>query len=269
LASAGLVDYAVAQGWCKDRATFSFKESYAGPGLYASYLYTLLSKADERESRLNELLQANKQQITPQTIMTILRDHGPQTDSNWSPGPGLFENSICMHAGWGLVRSGQTAGSLVSHLDADQQTHWITGSAAPCTGLFKPVWLDAGLPEMGPAPSGRYNYSSLWWRHEALHRAVLRDYALRLAVYQTERDALETGFVDEALALQTASVEDRGLFSTQAFTTAAEATQRWTDSVRQTPIQTPAPFLYRRAWQKFNQESKLIEGDAQKFTHMP
>jgi dipeptidase len=235
LASPDLLQYALNHGLCRSGEDFNFKRCYAGAGLYPSYLFTLLSKADEREQRLNDLLNAHKKKITPHTMMSILRDHGPNTGPNWSPGPGLFENTICMHAGWGVVRSGQTAGSMVSHLDSERSTHWVTGSAAPCTGIFKPVWLDAGLPEIGLAPAGRYNYSSLWWRHEALHRAVLRDYALRLDLYRAERDRLEQGFVEKALALRSATVKERHEYSTSAFAAADAATARWTQAVRNAP----------------------------------
>lgn len=269
LASENLIEYAVAQGWCKHTDDFSFKQCYAGFGFYPSYLFTYLSKADEREARLNSLLQASKGRITPHTMASILRDHGPDVGPDWSPAPGLFENTVCMHAAWGVVRSGQTAGAMVSHLDPIRQTHWVTGSAAPCTGIFKPVWLDAGLPDIGLPPSGRYNHTSLWWRHESLHRAVLRDYAARLMAYRAERDEMETGFIERALELRDALPEARAEFSSRAFEAANEATMRWTETVRGRPIQKQSPFLYRRAWKKFNRQSKFIEGDAQRFTDIP
>ncbi len=266
LASPGLIDYAIERGWCKSRGDFNFKECYAGFGFYPGYLFTLFSKADAREHRLNELLHKHKGNITVKTIMNILRDHGPDASPVWSPGPGLFENTVCMHAGFGIVRGSQTAGSLVSHLQPAQQTHWVTGSAAPCTAIFKPVWLDAGLPDIGPSPSGRYNHTSLWWRHEALHRAVLRDYATRITVFQQERDELEDQFIAGAANMALQSMAERSAFSRQAFTTADTATSRWIDALHKTPIRKPAPYLYRHAWRKFNARAKFFEGDARRFT---
>ena len=81
----------------------------------------------------------------------------------------------------------------------DLPTYWLTGTSAPCTGIFKPVYLGgAGLPDLGPEPTGDYDPESLWWTHERLHRAVIRDYATRLPLYRAERDALEAKFLSEA-----------------------------------------------------------------------
>ncbi len=50
---------------------------------------------------------------------------------------------VCMHASFGPVRASQTVGSLVSHLHPEQATHFFTATAAPCTSLFKPAWIDS------------------------------------------------------------------------------------------------------------------------------
>jgi len=68
--------------------------------------------------------------------------------------------------------------------------HWVTGTAAPCTGIFKPVRVDTPL-DLGPAPDDRSDERSLWWRHERLHRRVLADPGRLLPLYAAERDALE------------------------------------------------------------------------------
>ena len=68
--------------------------------------------------------------------------------------------------------------------------------AAPCTSIFKPLWLDTPLPDLtGPAPTGTYDPQTLFWRHGRLHRAVLADYPTRSAVLTAECDALEQEFV--------------------------------------------------------------------------
>lgn len=261
LSSADLISYAIEHGWCKSPADFNFKMCYGGPGLYVGYLYTLFGRGDQRQARLLALLNQHKGQLTPKTIMNILRDHGPDATPTWAPGPGLLENTVCMHAGFGPIRVDQTCGSLVSRLTDAGQIHWVTGSSAPCTSIFKPVWADNPLPDTGPAPTGRYNHASLWWRHESLHRVILQDYAHRLAAFHGEQTALEDQFSAGALERASASSAERLAFSEACFAQADALTQRWASQVRAMPVQQPPPFLYRRAWDKFNREASFLEGN--------
>jgi hypothetical protein len=58
-----------------------------------------------------------------------------------SPGitRGITGQTICMHASWGPAKHSQTTQSMVVHLRQDSTviTVWITGTAAPCTSIFK------------------------------------------------------------------------------------------------------------------------------------
>jgi hypothetical protein len=135
--------------------------------------------------------------------------------------------TVCWHAGFGPIRGSQSVGSMVSHLAPEIQTHFVTGTSAPCTSIFKPVWLGAELPDMGPAPAGTYDAAALFWRHEVLHRATLRDYATRIALYQDERDELERSFVAGVLA-----GAGRTAYTTQCFAEADQATGRWIERVQ-------------------------------------
>lgn len=251
LASEGLVDYAVERGWCKGRDDFHFGRCYS------DVVYTRLSAAGERQCRTTELLEARKGEITVQTMMGILRDHGPEADVDWRPGGGLVGADVCMHAGFGPVRRSQSVGSMVSRLTEAGHTHWVTGTSAPCTGIFKPVWLDAGLPDTGPAPTATYDEASLWWRHEALHRAVLRDYATRLSLYRHERDALEAEFVRSAADLADSPAAERAAFSERCFAEADEALTRWVQLVRAAPIRRRQPWLHALAWRGFNRRARF------------
>jgi dipeptidase len=85
-------------------------------------------------------------------------------------------------------------GSLVCDLRADGPVHWVTGTSAPCTSVFKPVILEHGLPEQGPQPGDRFDAETLWWRHEMLHRAALADYPDFMAEFIAARAALEASF---------------------------------------------------------------------------
>jgi len=120
-------------------------------------------------------------------MMALLRDHGGER-VRWSWLNGAL-GAPCAHAG-GLVVNTQTTASWVSELSPRAVRHWATGTAAPCTSVFKPVAVEAPL-ELGAAPTDRDDGASLWWRHERWHRAALRDEARWLPHFREERDALE------------------------------------------------------------------------------
>jgi hypothetical protein len=162
-----------------------------------------------------------------------------------------------MHVGFGPVRINQTTGGGVAYLHPQRATHFFTAAAAPCTALFKPVWLDAGLPDTGPQPTGQADAQSLFWQHERLHRLTLEDYPTRSAVYCANRDALEERWTAEALALAGAPPAERLAFSQHVFDEAAQAEAGWLAQVRATPIRRPAGKLYQLAWNGFNRQANL------------
>jgi len=251
LASDGLVDYAVRRGWCRGRADFDFGRCYS------DFIYTRFSAACSRQRRTTSLLSANLGKITLEDMFAGMRDHGEAATAGWTPARLLLGMEVCMHAGAGPVRASQTAGTMVSRLTPEVQTHWLTGSAAPCTGLFKPVWIQAGLPQTGPAPTASYDASTLWWRHEALHRSVLRDFGPRLGLYQSERDALEARFREGAKAVEALPASERAAYSARCFSEAAEATPRWTAQVRAAAPRQRNPMWYELAWRDFNRQAAL------------
>ncbi len=118
-------------------------------------------------------------------LFETLRDHGP------APRYGLLSGGMgapCMHAG-GLLVSAQTTASWVAHLRPGDARHWVTATAAPCLSLFKPVRVDEPLA-LAPA-TDRADEASLWWRHERLHRRVMRDPERLAPLFTRERDAVE------------------------------------------------------------------------------
>lgn len=258
LASPGLVEYAIKRGWCRSRDDFHFARCFS------DFLYTRFSDSAARQRRTTELLRARMGSITVQTMMEVLRDHGPRAAGNpyWRP-DGIANLTVCAHASWGPIRFSQTTGSLISHLAPDLQTHWLTGTSAPCTGIFKPAYFHAGLPNLGPEPSHTYDPSSLWWNHERLHRAVLRDYPTRLSLYRQERDALEAEFLAQAIRMykryqdvpSKERAEPLAEFTAECFQRAAEATEEWLERVSAAEIKGRPSWLYRRAWRKFNRQA--------------
>lgn len=158
-----------------------------------------------RCDRAAALLARRAPDLTPADMMAILRDHGAAAEGAalWHP-VDTVGRTICMHA-TDAARGGQSVASMVSELrEGRPALHWVTGTSAPCTSLFRPVLLGAGLPAHGPRPTDRAEGESLWWRHEAIHRAAIHgDFTAALAGLAPGRDTLEARFaarMAEALA---------------------------------------------------------------------
>lgn len=251
LASRGLIDYALNQGWCKNHSDFDFGKCYSDT------IYTRFGAARHRQACSSGFLTRQKGKINVENMMNALREHGDPAGVDWDPGRGVTGAEVCMHVGFGPVRINQTTGSMVSRLTPDLQTHWVTGTAAPCTGIFKPVWVDAGLPDLGPAPKGTYDPATLWWRHEMLHREVVRNFPTRIALYQDERNTLEKEFISTVMNCHDALAGDRLALSTRCFQEASEATDRWMDRVAHAGDPVKTKFFYQSAWKKFNQQAEI------------
>lgn len=248
LASPDLVSYAVERGWCKGRDDFDFGRCYS------DFLYTRFSDSRTRQCRTFDLLSPKSGSLTVEDIMQVLRDHGSQ---DYRPDKGIFGVQVCNHASFGPIRVDNTNGSLVSHLEPDLPTHFITGTAAPCTGIFKPVWMDAPITDFDPQPTGTFDEAALFWRHEALHRTILRDFQHRLSLIQPERDKLETQFVQGALALAGATAEERAAFASQCFAEADHTLAHWREKQAEVEDQSTRSWLNKIAWDSANRQAKV------------
>jgi dipeptidase len=256
LASPDLVSYAVDRKWCRGRADFHFARCYS------DFLYTRFSNCRERCARSTMLLSEKEGQITVQDMMAVLRDHGTMDGQFRRPDRGLTGSSVCMHAGFGPVRASQSVGSMVSSLHPDFLTHFVTGTSAPCTSVFKPVWLDAGLPDTGPEPNGSFDPTTLFWRHELLHRQTLVDYASRIQLFQDERDELEGRLVERALRAADCPAHERMQMTIESFAEAEKAEEIWLERVGKSTPQKKNGFLYETAWSGFNRAGSLLIADA-------
>lgn len=176
-------------------------------------------------------------------MMRILRDHGEGRAwpvYSWVNG-GL--GVPCVHAG-GLVAASQTAGSWVAELRPEGIRHWATGTAAPCTSLFKPVAVDEPL-DFGPSPTAVADEESPWWRHERLHRTVMRDPARLSRHYFAQRDEIEAAWLADPPDPRAAFDEARRLES------------HWTDDVLAASGLDTRPWFVRRYWAKRNRRAGL------------
>jgi len=167
-------------------------------------------------------------------MMALLRDHGAgHPHPHYARRNGAMAGP-CVHAG-GVLAASQTTASWVAELSLEGAQHWVTGTAAPCTGLFKPVRVEEPLA-LGPAPSDRADAESLWWRHEALHRRVMRDPARLLALYAAERDALEQRWLAEPPE------------PAKAFAEADRQLARWRTRVARAVAGDQRPAFVQRLW---------------------
>ncbi len=248
--SDGLVDHAVRQGWCSGPDDFDFAAHYS------DRVYTRFSDSRARQCRTEGALAASAGSIDPATSMRLLRDHGERGElTGWSPSRGLLGQDVCAHAGFGPVRVSQSVGSMVAHLvPGEAPTVWLTGTSAPCTSVFKPVWFDGGLPDLGPPPNGAYDPTTTWWRHEDLHRATLAHYPQAISTYATDRDDLEAELLRRAEKARAGSPDDRAHLTADAFAEVAAAERTWIR--RLPPGRRPTRGLYGRAWLGFDREAR-------------
>ncbi len=169
----------------------------------------------------------------PADLMGALRCHGDGPSPQWSRVHGGL-TAPCVHAG-GQLASSQTTASWVADLRGGAR-HWATGTAAPCTSLFKPVEVGAPV-DLGPAPTNRFDPATTWWRHELLHRAVLAAYDDRMVRYRAERDAVEAGWERERPS------------AAEAFAAAGDLEARWLTDVIGTAGRDRRPSWVRRRWE--------------------
>ena len=180
---------------------------------------------------------------SPAGLMAALRDHGA---GRLAPRYSLVNGGMaapCMHAG-GLAAASQTTASWVSDLRPARPRHWATATAAPCTGLFKPV--DVADPvDLGPAPTDAADDATLWWRHERLHRTLVRDPATLLPLVTPERDTVERRWLVDPPR------------PADAFAEADALLERWTDRTATRDAPDRRPWWVRRYWQARDRRAGL------------
>lgn len=220
----GAADEARRRGWLARGDTFEFAKCFTSPP------YRHLTGGSQRQACTTKLLGGAAE---ARDVMRTLRDH-----RGVHPSEGLRLESPCAHASWEPTRhAGQTTASMVSELRDGSVRHWLTGTSSPCLSVFKPARLDVEPSAYGAFPGERADEASLWWRHERLHRAVLRDWEARSGVVEADRAALEAKHF-EAAEVAAAWSEHR------------EALPAWLGRVEATaPVSGTAP-LFRAWWRR-------------------
>lgn len=208
--------------------------------------------AGARRACTTALLRAREGELNVADMMRILRDHG----SGETPHPhwaddAYVRRSVCMHAG-GVDSNGQTTGTMVSELSAKRAVHWVTGTSSPCTSIFKPIFLDA-MPRRGDLmPIDRFDPTTLWWRHEQIHRTAIAGHFQRfLDDVRGERDALEAQFIMRAAAAADGSRDDRAAAVAQCWQEADALETRWLTRLDRWTSSAATP--QREGWARMNE----------------
>ncbi len=249
MASLKLVELAAQKGFSKSAGQFNYAKDYS------DFLFTNFGKGRARRATTINLLEQHKGNFNVPSMMGALRHHNdehfdPQTTS-------LTSVDVCMHAGFGPIHISQSTASMVVYLDGDTPIIFATGTSAPCTGIFKPMWMDASLPTLGTVPTSQADSDSLFWSHERLHRATLLNYPERIKTYASDRDELETKFTQGALNLTKASAKERAGFSAECFRESAQAGAEWLMRVEQAPARKK--ILSASAWNTFNKKAGMTD----------
>ncbi len=200
---------------------------------HSDSLYTWAAAARTRQARTQTLAESA---ADVGDMFALLRDHG---EGHAEPRYSMLNGALCapcVHAS-GLAVATQTTASWVADLRPGQHRHWVTATAAPCTSLFKPVYVDQPLG-LGSASTTEKPDDSLWWRHERLHRTVLRNPKALMPLFVPERDTVEEAWLANPPKSDEAFAEGDRLLST------------WTESVRERETNDVRPFWARRYWSR-------------------
>lgn len=247
LSSDNLVGFAEQKGVSRSGSDFHLARDFS------DFLYTTFSKGARRRETTFGSMDEQKGKVSIESMMATLRHH---KHADFDPRTSISEQDVCMHAGFGPIRISQSTASLVAYLDKSNPVIFATGTAAPCTSVFKPFWMDSASFLSGePVPTHRADSASLFWSHERLHRAVLENYAARLAAYSSDRDVLEARFIAGAMGLRNASGRERSEFSRSCYEEARSAESDWLRAVESVPVKRS--FLHAMAWNGFNQKAGL------------
>lgn len=239
-----------------------FAERHADP------LRTRIVGCRRRRRRATASAQHAATSSTPVSdLLMSLRDHGSAGPApRYSRMNGAL-SAPCAHAG-GILAATQTTGSWLTDLrgSAPAGRHWVSGTAAPCLSLFRPV-------PFGPQPrlepehgvlANRYDDSSLWWRHERLHRLAVRDYPAALGRFGNERDQLEAAWIDmaggDALPVGEADQQTRRLadLAEVAAVDADAAYQRWAHDVAGAQLYDRRPRALQQRWDRWNRAARML-----------
>ncbi|MFV9672244.1 MAG: C69 family dipeptidase [Acidimicrobiia bacterium] len=230
--------------WATEQVTSGVRTISNGltiPGFadeHRKWLETKVSACDVRTSLTAGLATGA---TGPGDLIATLRSHGANRWPRYKAINGTL-SIPCMHGG-GVAASSSSVAGWVS--DLATQTHWMSGTSAQCLALFKPVQVDAPV-DVGPIPDGHDDGGSLWWRHERMARAVMRNPDHLANLFLAERDAVEARWLTNLPEGQAAFDEGSTLLDRWASAVAAADDDK---DVR--------PFWAKRYWEKRDRTAEM------------
>lgn len=235
--------YARKKGWVKGKFHFS--------NAFSDFFYTTFSACKMRKNRADKILKNNFKKINVKSAIAHLRDHN---SDNFNPTKPLLGNTICAHAGNSITRNAsQTTGSLIVHLKDNDFTVWVTATSAPCISMFKPIWFDKEVvPYLGKKLTDVYDDNSFWWRHEILHREVLKNYTQRVGIIEKERNNFENNLINRVYDSNKKGFE----ISKTAFEEHKLLIEKWIAEVKEIQLKNSYNFFYKTYWKKLNKKVK-------------
>jgi dipeptidase len=248
----GLIDYAINKGYCKDDKDFHFANNFN-----AKFM-TWAAKGNQRRScTLNELSK-NKGKLTVDHFMNALRSHN--TDKVFNPAKSSMAMP-CVHAS-SFQTPSQSTGSQVSKISSDKTINWFTGTSGPCTSIFKPFILGHGEYSLKSLEGDKIaNSNSLWWKHEKVHRLILKNYKL-MDLIREERNKREEEWIK---AVESNSYSKDQLFdqTKRILTEGLELEDKYYSIISEHYKKekglsfNPYTIKYNRYWNKWNKKANL------------
>ncbi|MEN8123888.1 MAG: C69 family dipeptidase [Bacteroidota bacterium] len=238
------IKYAQKRKWIKGEFNFALA--------FSDFLYTTFSACKKRKSRADEILENSLKKINIQSAFAHLRDHN---SDKYNPSKAVLGNTICAHAGNSITRNAsQTTASLIVHLTKEKPIIWVTATSTPCISIFKPIWFDAKVvPNLGEELGALYNAKSFWWKHEMLHREILKDYKNRIKIIEKERNEVEDMFMNLVYTQNNKGIE----ISKITFEKHLQLIEKWIENVRKSGNKNSSNIIYKNYWKKLNNKVKL------------
>ena len=207
-----------------------------------------------RKASSYNCLAAEKGNITVKTFFDTLRHH----PEGYHPAVGDVQTNICVHAGPPKHRQWQATGAMVSEVGPKGVMAWFTATSGTCVSIFKPVFPGVELPDVGQYPTEHFDRTSLWWKHELLHRRAMADFDNLVPEIREDFDAVEAEFIAEAPSVLTGTAAQKSEFVVYCFHKAEQATQRRIDRLAaRTSLKFEDP-AYHEMWRAFNAQAGLV-----------
>jgi dipeptidase len=232
--SDGAYTFARNQGWCTSAQEFDFA------GSFGDTKYNALSGGHLRSRCTLRALRKGAGKLTLDDFLAVLRNHnGKRPEDGWRM------KMPCAHSSWWPTRAaGQTTGSMISRLHPLKQTHYLTGTSAPCLSVFKPIVLGDEFYSTGETPGAGYDDESLFWRHERLHRLVLNHYEVLKSTFNDARMAMEASFLSSTDASITSTL------CQESWERHRQILPEWIRAVEKDSAIQPRFSLFNRYWSK-------------------